>query len=534
MNSIAYKKGVNSLQRFMTFYVEVMICFFPIYFTDRYFHVLEDRVWFFKTVTAAVLIAVAMTIILIFVCSQKEYHDRYEKIWPAIKQIASLLRDNLCLTDIFITLFFIVMVVSTIFSPWRHEAITGEAGRLQGLSLWAWYLLAYYMVRLFYKPEKWHMDLFIAVGTILALWGIFDYIGIPVMGWAAELKPEQQKMFASSFGNINTYTQALAVYAAAACTQLYHATNTLKRTGKKLYFIAYLVSLTILFTGLITGRSDNAVVCIIAIMCGLALLKCRTLHHIMTYFLIIICFFTSLIVSGVLTMICSTDPASDFSSGLLLRLSEQIIYIFGFMILLGVILKYCLNKRETSVPIIRRGLFSLIGIIGVGCIIFFITNNSVHIISEDNVLSNIFLFDDHWGTNRGYIWRTAFEHYRDYPLWQKFLGTGPETFGILTKTFNYKEMIAVCGQVFDSPHNEAIQYLLTTGVFGFFFYYAAVMSASVFSFIKNDEWSAGFIVFVYTAVSLVSISVPIVEPYLIVFLALAAPKKSKIYHIKTY
>lgn len=63
-----------------------------------------------------------------------------------------------------------------------------------------------------------------------------------------------------------------------------------------------------------------------------------------------------------------------------------------------------------------------------------------------------------------------------FPLVRKRIGSGPETFGIIMKQEHYQEMIQGCGQVFDSPHNEFIQYLFCTGILGAACYYAFLAS----------------------------------------------------------
>ena len=64
-------------------------------------------------------------------------------------------------------------------------------------------------------------------------------------------------------------------------------------------------------------------------------------------------------------------------------------------------------------------------------------------------LANYLVFNDEWGTSRGYIWRKSMEAYGKFPLKHKLFGYGPDTFGILTTDKFFGDMINATGLVFD-------------------------------------------------------------------------------------
>ena len=74
-------------------------------------------------------------------------------------------------------------------------------------------------------------------------------------------------------------------------------------------------------------------------------------------------------------------------------------------------------------------------------------------------LSNYIVFNNDWGTHRGYIWRTAIENYKNFPITQKILGHGPDTYGIVSLFNNLQESAALYGELYDSVHNEYLQFL---------------------------------------------------------------------------
>ena len=51
------------------------------------------------------------------------------------------------------------------------------------------------------------------------------------------------------------------------------------------------------------------------------------------------------------------------------------------------------------------------------------------------------LFNDDWGTHRGYIWHLAIRIYQKFPILHKLFGYGPDTFGIITVQGYFDEMV---------------------------------------------------------------------------------------------
>ena len=75
----------------------------------------------------------------------------------------------------------------------------------------------------------------------------------------------------------------------------------------------------------------------------------------------------------------------------------------------------------------------------------------------------ISFMNDTWGTNRGYIWKLVARIYDNFPLMNKLFGYGLIHLELSRISSYLEEMIAQCGQKFDSAHNEYLQYLITIG-----------------------------------------------------------------------
>jgi O-antigen ligase len=133
------------------------------------------------------------------------------------------------------------------------------------------------------------------------------------------------------------------------------------------------------------------------------------------------------------------------------------------------------------------------------------------------------VFNDDWGTHRGYIWRNAIENFFELPILKKIIGFGPETFGIfmLQKTTNnpYNE-------VFDSAHNEYLHLLVTVGILGLISYLLFIIN-NIWSFCRykrNDLYTTAVVfgIICYSVQALVNLNLPITTPIFWLLLGMGA------------
>lgn len=139
-------------------------------------------------------------------------------------------------------------------------------------------------------------------------------------------------------------------------------------------------------------------------------------------------------------------------------------------------------------------------------------------------LGSYLLFNDQWGTNRGYIWRKSLELYRDFSMMHKLFGYGPDTFGILTTEAIKFEMINATGQVFDNAHNAYLQYLVTIGPIGVAAYVMFLVSAGVrcWHYVSRNPYVIGclFAVVCYAVQAVVNLDLPIATPVMWLLLSM--------------
>jgi hypothetical protein len=141
-----------------------------------------------------------------------------------------------------------------------------------------------------------------------------------------------------------------------------------------------------------------------------------------------------------------------------------------------------------------------------------------------------FRLEDSWGTNRGFMWRRSMDIFREFSLWRKLFGSGPDTFYYVFEPY-FPELPKFWITSTNAAHNEYLNYLITLGVLGLEAYGTALISSVVrcLRMAKQDPMAAlfGAAVICYGAQALVSIAQPITTPLLILFLALSAGTGNK-------
>lgn len=531
----ALKKYRRYSQKAADAYMLGMAVLFPIFCTDRYFNILGDRANFFLYWTlAASVVILGLFLLFAVLLHCRESHNAYRKAFPKIKECVRLTAGYFSMPDILAILLFFSLCITTALSPWRYESLTGSAGRLQGLLMWTAYIAAWFIVSWHFNDgnedrrrtgatEGLLIELFLGLGALLALWGIADYAGLDLFGWIAKIKKGQRGMFTSSFGNINTYTQVMSVYAAACAGSLANGKGNKTLSAGDIF---RLCEFSLFLTALITGQSDNAVFGIAAIFALLPFVLWDTKKGFLLYYMAFSTLVLGFFQSGLLTDL-SVSEFSGYDKGILLSICKNRLWpaaLFAAATIAFIFTQAAFSYRHDFCWKALKKAWSALIVAGIAAAAAaFIDVNFRSGSLKYGAAAKILLFNDSWGTYRGFAWKTAIRHFADFSFLMKIFGSGLETFGILTKQHDYSTMMAVCGQVFDSPHNEVLQFLVTSGVSGTFLFYGWAATC-MWEGAKMGRTAAWLAASAYIAVSLVSISVPIAMPYCILALALCARK----------
>lgn len=515
---LAHDVYMRLLHRLTQIYVIAILLIFPFYCTNRYFRILRDRRNFFTVATGIYIVCMLLGIIFVL---PKE--DR-----AALKNRCILKRS-----DLLLLMFEGCAVIGLFVSGNFQSVFWGTEGRYQGVFMWLLYGAAYFLISRFWHINRAPIFLFLFGGALSSAWGITDFLGMDIFGWLSLVKVEQQRMFSSSYGNINTYTAALLLVAGVAAGMVIYLGEGSEKSKadysrssiahQKLYFsIVFFVSVI----ALIFGRSDNAALGMAALLFILPGWAWKSAGGLKAYCILIECIMMAFTCSGY-TLSALPELAVNVHDSILLNVSQYYMYYSVPVMILCTAIIWKGDKID--IPPYRRlrlGIYVfyiLAGVFGIG--IFFLMVKSLfgNDMSSVPIIGRYLHFTDSWGAHRGYIWRVAAEEYLHLGWVKKMFGVGLEMFGNLMRLTRYSEMLQITGEFFDSPHNEFLQYLITSGCVGCLSLFGWILACCKKAMKKESNGigkACAVAVFSYFVASFVNISVPITQAMAIIIIGM--------------
>lgn len=495
----------------------ILVTIFPLIYHNSYFDILETKYQcYYLTIIGMLVVSLALGFIMLLV-DAKEFQGSHRK--ALLEKLAPKnWKTTFNVTDAAVLIFWLVSLISTLQSEYLFESFWGNEGRYTGLFLTTLYVASYFLVSRCWKLKGWVLELFLISGMVMCVIGITDYFQMDVLDFRGAIKPEQSAIFTSTVGNINTYTAYVALVMGLSAAMFATEKNTVRA-------VWYYICMVIAFFAIIMGCSDNAYLALGALFAFLPFILFKTWTGIWRYLVIAASFFTAIQCIDVIN-----QRYADVVIGLD-SLFQVMVNFGGLMYVVAVlwgmaagVFFYCRKKtvgngaREIDsvgkLPVRIWGAFVAAAALAF-CFMMFDANVAGNG-ERYGALRSYLEFSDSWGTNRGYIWRKSLEMYREFPLMHKLFGYGPDTFGILTTNEIKFEMINTTTQVFDSAHNEYLQFLVTIGPFGMAAYAVFLVSA-VAKFMKKRNVNGyilgcGVAVLCYAAQALVNLNLPIATP----------------------
>jgi hypothetical protein len=493
-------KKIGFLEGLVGIYVILVGVGVPIIVRDYYFDILIVKYYYYLFCSISLIVLLAIYSIT---RGRKKillniHRDSYMQIFR-----------GLGMTDYFALSYLGIAVISTVTSDYIYESFWGNEGRYTGLFLIVFYVSSYFIVSKFLKFKNLYVDAILITGIIVCIFGITDYFQLDLFHFKVSMLENQKNIFTSTIGNINTYTAYVALIVAIS-TVLFTTSINIK------YRVFYYICMLIGFFAIIMGASDNAYLSLAALFAFIPLYLFDNKRGLRKYLIVVATFLSAIKCVGWINIFFGSQVIGiDSVFNYIEEFKGLLIVIFSLWIIIT--LWYLIDKKGNKENIYYgntlRGLW-LSGLILVAMLLVLViydANAQGHNVKYGK-LANYLVFNDEWGTHRGYIWRNAIECFNNLTLWKKIFGYGPETFGILLlkKTANnpYNE-------VFDSAHNEYLHCLITVGIAGLTAYVLFILS-----FIKDNlkKYNNPYIVAIvfgvicYSIQAFVNLNLPIVTP----------------------
>lgn len=502
-----YKKNNIKL---VNIWINIIFVIVPLIFTNYYFNILRTKTYTFIIITC---------IFLILAISNSFIEGKF----------LNYLKPRTFIDYLFL-IFIISAVISTLLSgEYILNSFWGNEGRYNGLLLYVLYFLSYIFVRRDFVYNKKVFDIFILVSILVALFGITDFFDMNLFGFKDNLERENWSTFYSTIGNINTYTAYLALPTGlSSCLFIFY---DLDRLNKKA-LVFYYISSFIFYIALIVGNSDNAYISLFVLFIFVAFVAFRHKESFLRYLLLFASFLLSIEIVECIIKIEGEKVATIDGIFPFIMNFKYFIYLLVFFWILVIIVSF-INKKIKNFNIISKVLSIFWGVIIFSFFIIILYYLYQANLTKDwdkyGSFSKYLIFNNAWGSRRGYIWKAAIEEYVKFSPLNKLFGYGLETFGIYMYNFKYDEMVRTTGFYFDSAHNEYIQYLFTHGILGVVSYVLILIYTFVSGIkliIKKKvikEKSAIILALVYSILmyamqAIVNINIPISSVFFFMFI----------------
>jgi len=459
------------------------------------------------------------------------------------KGFSAWFKEEFDIWDICIIVFMVMTVLSTLFAgQFIRQAVTGENGRYSGLFLISLYVAIYFILSRLFSFSKVYFTVFLAISIPICLFGYTDYFNMDILQFKENIDAAQWPIFTSTIGNINTYTAVLAFYIAISGTlfitsPLDNGKNNGESVGKLIFY--YLIML-MNFIALAMGTSDNGYLTLAAFFGLMPFVAFRSMEGVRRFVLTIFTYLLGIRIIKLINTVYSDKVLGI--SGLYDFISDfKYLDLVIILLLIAVIAMYFIaykNKKNTKdnealLKTLRYIWLGILVIVFLGLIFLGVKINSnvADASAKYGSLANYFVFNDSWGTFRGYIWRAAIEEYMKFPLLHKIVGSGPDTFGIYISLLRNEEMQSVTGQIFDATHNEYIQFLFTLGPIATVAYILGLIIPSVKALrtkmidLRDPSslpylYASAIAVICYATQAVVNLNLPVVTPLLWIFFGL--------------
>lgn len=506
----------------MAAFTLIVLCVLPLVFHDFYFDILETKYQFYSIVAIAALVIMGGY----GLASGKmlEWFSKFNfQTW----------RKSMSVGDWAMVVFWFTNVISWILcKDWRWEAFWGTSGRYNGVFLMTIYMMTYFLVTRFYRLKQWYLDAFLAVGVFVCVFGITDYFQMDILGFKVNMMDTQKSIYTSTFGNINTYTIYVAALLAISMILF-----TQEKNQKRMFW--YYGNMILTSFALIMGSSDNAYLSLAAIF-GLApLWLFQTKTGLRRYVISLATFFTVILcINGInkayAASVLGIDSAFNLIAGTkFLPVLVVLLWVIAVVLIFMNRKPQALMNRTTDDSMNKIAVYIWIGVIAVVCLavlfVLYDANLGGHA-DKYGALSSYVVFNDEWGTQRGYVWKRAMEIYtKKLNLLQKIFGYGPDTFALIMQYYYPGEMQNGRMVIFDSAHNEYLHYLVTIGFVGMASYLVFMVSSIVAMAKKIKEQpivaAVMMAVLAYAIQAVVNINLPIAMPIILQLLAMGVGRK---------
>ena len=424
-------------------FMALMFTLLPLYYSDNYYDILNDKNYIFALFSKILIVAVFATLIVSLIGNIQKKTLK-ECITGEIKSISFL--------DILMVCFSAVTVISLCLSPDFENSWSGGAAWHVGAYMILLGMVVYFIISRCFsgKPDIWA---YLYLGSLAVLLiGVIDRLGYDFLVMHDEI-PLQYNIFISTIGNVNFWAAYLSIIVPFFMLAPVFFKSRLSR------FLAHIFLLIAYFSLFITlanttylGIGVAALFVIWYSLKDVKRLKNLALNGVL---------FT---IAGMAADVLWKHPnliarPIDTDTVSLLLLQYKLYLIPGILGILLILIVLFTGTRKEPVRVkidsfvekylpIAWIVLIAVGIIGGIC--YMVLNYSMEFLNY-----------------RGSIWYFAFHGFLDAGFGQKLIGIGPALLDVVTQEQIAKaDFFVEWNYLYNTAHNDLLEALVTTGILG--------------------------------------------------------------------
>ncbi|WP_026657559.1 O-antigen ligase family protein [Butyrivibrio sp. AC2005] len=458
MNTIFTKRTAARI------YFLLILAIAPLYMTKGFRRILTDK-------ATIVWISIVVGMALFFLLAVKELVIAVKG--HSIKEVIKKDREKKNIKkpiDLLVLLFGGVCLVSSLYSEYTYEALTGAG---------AWYvggaMLASLAIMYFITSEKREDDIvpffgMMLGGTITMIIALLNDLWIDPLGALATVDVNWKNHYTSTIGNSNQFCGYLSIVIPIMVIIFITSENGFKKTAAAI----------VLFFGYLNMFLTHADSIYIGVGIGYIFIIAFCLKKTDRWM--------GLLINGVLfgvagfaaKVIILYRPEIKLDTVSPVLLAHNVHLIVGGLCFVLLLLQMALElkfKKEDIEKLMGYmfWLYLILVIVLAICVIVYAVKN----------------YDMNFLNRRGLLWYIAASTFWDNELMQQLIGIGPGCIDEISRDY-YFEIVEAYGDFYflENAHNDVLEYLLTTGIIGALSYlgiYLCVIVDFVKNVIKNTE-----------------------------------------------
>lgn len=498
------------------FYIALFVIY-PLFMTDGYQNTTRT-----KCILYALIIGVAF-----FICIWKDYEKNVEEYGGLPKTKLKNFKNALTVTDRFGLAFILSSFVSYVFAKYRPVAFSGGTDSYLGFFTVIICALGFWVASRQATVDEVFTLIASLGGAFVSLFAVIQFMGADLFGLFSRIASNTDRLynFLSTLGNTSVFGQYMVLILPIAVIGYCKAEHLIMK-------ISFSLCCNLMIWGIMVANTDAAYLGLIVIcMLGSVILLRRKSTFIRSLELLVQMNVSVMLLKCIYSL-CAGARGRSAITRMIMNINFS-IYIIFIMVLILIISFF--NRKIKNDMIYKRisAVASVLCVVLVAVTIcLFIYFSVIDRQSDFFGLERYLRFDNHWGTDRGYVWNWIWTIYSTCSPIRKIIGFGQGSVVFELFTHYKHEMMYELKYYFDNAHNVYLHLLFTTGLLGAVTY-VGMICAALYSGVKKalhgNEYVWGVVISVcaYAVVDFFSVLQPITLGLYIVILAILSAKCNK-------